>query len=86
MDGYYKLIRKDKDLAIVEVAGWEHYGVVLSREHIDQLKVDVEALHDHVHGEGHRLIHFLWEHISSLQGQARSKQEDTPTDDATREV
>jgi hypothetical protein len=76
MNGYYKLVRKDNGLAIVEITGWDHYGVVLSREHIDQLKADVETLHDHVQGDGHRLIHVLWERISSLQGLARAKQEE----------
>jgi tyrosine-protein phosphatase YwqE len=66
MCGYHKLISKDRDHAVVEIAGWDSLGIVLHPERIKSLKADVERIQQFVHGEGHQATHLLWEELNGL--------------------
>jgi len=66
MNGYYKLISKSDDVAVVSLAGWDCNGVVLHRKRIEEMRKEVEAIQEHVRGEGHRLAHVLWENLGAL--------------------
>lgn len=66
MSGYYKLISKSDDVAVVSLAGWDCNGVVLHRKRIEEMRKEVEAIQEHVRGEGHQLAQVLWEELGAL--------------------
>lgn len=66
MSGYYKLIWKDDSLAVLDIVGWKGRAVALQRDRVERMIKQIEAVQDHVEGDGHRLAHALWEEFSFL--------------------
>lgn len=66
MSGYYKLISKDTDLAVVDIAGWACHGIVLHQRRIERLKREIEELQNHISGDGNMLAQSLWEEFDAL--------------------
>lgn len=77
MGGYYKLIRKDKTLAVLDIVGWNGRAVALHHDRVAGMMKKLEAVQEHVEGDGHRLAHELWEELSCLLSCTRPPDDET---------
>ncbi|HSH16981.1 MAG TPA: hypothetical protein VLD18_13155 [Verrucomicrobiae bacterium] len=76
MSGYFKVISKSDDLAVVDIAGWNCHAVALHRRRVERIRRDIEAIQKHVVGGGHQLAQDLWEEFSALLAATERKSDE----------
>jgi hypothetical protein len=73
MSGYYKLISRSDDTALVDVVGWSSRAVVLNEARLSRIIADLEALQVGVHGEAARSVHLLWEEFRAFKSMCKER-------------
>ena len=67
---YSKTISSNKDIAIVEISGWENPGVVLSTDKIKSILSELKIIGDDMvsskEGLAGEALHFIEEELNSL--------------------
>ena len=68
MNGYYKLLTKGDDYAVLDIAGWDSPAVALHRRRVESIKRQLEEIQDLVHNgnQADAQFHLLWEELTTL--------------------